>query len=392
MCWERVIGQHHAKDILIAAIRRGCVAHAYCIWGPDGVGKDALAIEFARVLNCSTPVVRDNCIEACDHCKDCLQISMLQHPNVQLIFSLPAASKSGSNDDESPILRLTDDQISQIQEQLLLKARNPYHDISIPHATQIRIAAIRDVRRTLQLSPPVGHGWRVVIISEADAMTLEAANAFLKTLEEPHARTTLILTTSRPDKLPPTVLSRCQRIHCGYLDEESIAMALVQREQVPLERARILAALAQGSYARALKLSLAADEDVLTDTAIHFLRLVLKQGRFRTELLTMIEQQLNVYDRMQVILLLRMILTWFHDAYRLSLHGSSAEPYLVFRHGNLRQALARFVERFAPHSYDTAIAAVESAITAIENNAQIPLTLVTLAIRLRRCMLPQSSL
>lgn len=142
MTWSRVVGQEHAKELLISAIKRGQLSHAYCIWGPPGVGKDALALELARVLNCLNPIETPSNIEACNQCQSCLQMSHLQHPNLHLVFALPSSTKSSSND-ESPLLRLSDDQISLIQEQIALKARNPYHDISIPNATQIRIAAIR---------------------------------------------------------------------------------------------------------------------------------------------------------------------------------------------------------------------------------------------------------
>jgi DNA polymerase-3 subunit delta' len=388
MRWKRVIGQEHAKDILIAAIRRQHVAHTYCFWGPEGVGKDALAIEFARVLNCLNPTVNQNSIEACDQCRSCRQMDTLQHPNLLFVFSLPAASKAAPSDDDSPLLRLSDDQISLIQEQLTLKAHNPYHNISIPNATQIRIASIRDVRRTLQLAAPVDHGWRVVIISEADTMTAEAANAFLKTLEEPHQRTTLILTSSRRDLLPETIRSRCQHIHCGTLSEELIASALVERQNVPIDRARIIAALAQGSYARALELALSTDDDdALADVMLTYLRTVVKPTRYRTELYSIIEKLFAQRDRQQLGLYLRTLMAWLHDAYRLQTVGPSAEPYVVFQHGSANTALRRFVEYYKSAHLEEAIDAVEAAIVAIESNAQVPLTMLALAFRLRRAII-----
>lgn len=381
MRWQRVIGQEHAKEILISAIRRDRIAHAYCLWGPEGVGKDALAIEFARVLNCSEPIVSTESIEACSRCKDCLQMSNLQHPNVRLVFSLPAAGKG--SDDDSPLVRLSDDHIALIQEQLALKAHDPYHDISIPNATQIRIASIRDVRRTLQLSAPLAHGWRVVIISEADAMTIEAANAFLKTLEEPHARTTLILTTSRRDQLPPTILSRCQQIHCGALSDDDIAAALVERENVSLDRARVIAALAQGSFRRAVELVRSSQDDDSSELALTFLRTALKPSRYQSELHGLIERRIATLDRQQIAVVLRLLVIWLNDAYRLRTL-SDASRYLAFREGDAATALRRFIERYTRARLDDAIEAVERAIAALESNAQVPLALVALAVRLRR--------
>ncbi|GIV54387.1 MAG: DNA polymerase III subunit delta' [Candidatus Kapaibacterium sp.] len=387
MKWKRVIGQSHAKDILIASIRSQHIAHAYCFWGPEGVGKDALALEFARVLNCQEPIETADSIEACDHCRSCLQMNTLQHPNLQLIFSLPATNRVGSNSDESPLLRLSDDQISLIQEQLILKAHNPYHNITIPNATQIRIASIRDVRRSLQLAAPVHHGWRVVIISEADAMTTEAANAFLKTLEEPHQRTTLILTSSRRDLLPETIRSRCQHIHCGTLSEDDIASALIERESLAPDRARIIAALAHGSYARALELANSTeDEDALAEIVLNFLRTLLKPSRYRNELAKLIEQRFAAVDRQHLRVYLRMLEAWLHDANRLVMIGDRANDYLVFQHGAASSAIRRFIAHYPHARLDKAICAIEDAIEAIESNAQIPLTLLTLAVRLRRAI------
>ena len=387
MTWSRVVGQEHAKELLVSAIKKGQLSHAYCIWGPPGVGKDALALELARVLNCMNPIETPSSIEACDQCQSCLQMSHLQHPNLHFVFALPSSTKS-SSDDESPLLRLSDDQISLIQEQLARKARNPYHDISIPNATQIRIAAIRDVRRLLHLTAPVDHGWRVVIISEADAMTNEAANAFLKTLEEPHARTTLVLTTSRREQLPATIRSRCQHIHCGYLSTEAIASALVEREGVAPDRARIIAALSHGSYAKAQELAALDQEDsLLTTQAIDFLRATLKRDRFRTGLVKAIEQMSSTNDRQNITMMLRTLLFWLHDAYRLITIGTHATEQLVFQHGSAYTSLQQFSAHYTRADLPRAIEAVERTITAIESNAQVSLALIVLALRLRDAIL-----
>ncbi|MCX7930819.1 MAG: AAA family ATPase [Chlorobi bacterium] len=394
MRWNRIVGQDHAKAILIAALRNGRLAHAYCIWGPSGVGKDALAIEVARVVNCSNPIETPESIEACNQCRNCVLMDSLQHPNVQLIFSLPAAGRSAATEDESPLLRLSDEHIALLQEQLAIKARNPYHDIRLPNATQIRIASIRDVRRTLQLSAPNQSGWRVVIISEADAMTTEAANAFLKTLEEPHPRTTLILTTSRRDHLPPTILSRCQHIHCGYLSDDQIAAALVERYGVPIERASIIATLAQGSFSRAIELVHSSrDIEQFSDFALKFLRTVAKPTRYRTELFGLVEQITSSADRTAIVIQLQMILAWLRDAHMLQSLGAAAANRLVFRFGDPHRSLQRFVEHYYHASLAEAINAVDDAIAAVESNAQVPLTLITLALRLRRALktVPHSS-
>ena len=97
-------------------------------------------------------------------------------------------------------------------------------------------------------------GWRVVIVSEADAMTEQAANAFLKTLEEPTPKTVIILTTSNKDRLLPTITSRCQLVRFSYLSDDEIAKALVDRYGLSEARARLVARLANGSFGKAIEL------------------------------------------------------------------------------------------------------------------------------------------
>ena len=159
MGWDRVIGQQRVKELLRRTLTSGTVAHAYLFWGGDGVGKDAMAIEFARALNCL-----ENKVDPCDNCASCKKVDVLQHPNISLIFALPVGKSEQSGDD--PITVLTDDQVSAIQEQIRLKAENPYHRLSVPKANFIKINSVRDVRREAALSAYEG-GKRVFIISHA---------------------------------------------------------------------------------------------------------------------------------------------------------------------------------------------------------------------------------
>lgn len=219
-------------------------------------------------------------------------------------------------------------------------------------------------------------------------MTNEAANAFLKTLEEPHARTTLVLTTSRREQLPATIRSRCQHIHCGYLSTEAITSALVEREGVALDRARIIAALAHGSYTKAQELAgLDKDDTALTTLAIDFLRATLKRDRFRTGLVKTTEQITSTLDRPNIAMMLRTLLVWLHDAYRLITIGAHATELLVFRHDTAYTSLQQFSAHYTRADLPRAIEAVERTIAAIESNAQVSLALIVLALRLRDAIL-----
>lgn len=387
MAWNSIIGQQRVKNILQRAVREGRIAHAYCLWGAEGIGKDALALEFAKTLNCEHPRTLNDGLEACDECKSCHQAAQLQHPNIQFVFSLPAGKSTSSEEKgTSPILRLSDDQIQLIQEQMRLKSTNPYHNITIPNAAQIRIASIRDVKKQISMSPPQ-RGRRFVIVSEADAMNQEAANAFLKTLEEPSSEVTIILTTSRREQILSTILSRCQQIRCDALFDEDIAHALAERESVPLEEARLVARLADGSYSKACEL-LGEDLRQMRVEIVNLLRIMLTPRfvlKFTHELENLSGRGSAEKDRSQLERMLILLLVWIRDAYALSVSEGHAEGNII----NIDQIedLKRFVGKFgAGGNLDAVAGAIERTIERIRRNVNISLALTTLALDVRQIL------
>lgn len=380
MPWSSVIGQYRVKNVLQRAIAEGRIAHAYCFWGPEGIGKDALAIEFAKTMNCEAPLRHNGTVESCGTCKSCAQAAVLQHPNIQLVFSLPAA-KSDDGKSGSYLLKLSDDQIRAIQEQIKAKAENPYHNITIPNATQIRIAAIRDVKKNVSMSA-TQRGRRFVIISEADAMNSEAANAFLKTLEEPNSNITIILTTSRRDQLLSTILSRCQQVRCDALPDHDIAAALGERLGVAAEEAALIARLADGSYSKACEL-LNDDLTELRTEIVNLLRAMLKQRNYILQLSHQIELMTGDKNRNRIEKMLILLLLWLRDAYALSV---SQNIDVIINIDQLTD-LQNFVRNFSQTPLDKAAAAIERSIELVRRNVDISLLLTTLALELRVLLL-----
>jgi DNA polymerase-3 subunit delta' len=380
MAWNSIIGQQRVKTILQRAILEHKIPHGYCFWGMEGVGKDALALEFAKTVNCPYPRETDDGIEACGTCKSCIQADKIEHPNIKFVFSLPAGKSADSRDD-SPIFRLTDDQIKLIQEQLQIKSENPYHNITIPNASQIRISSIRDVKKSVTMSASQ-QGRRVVIISEADEMTTEAANAFLKTLEEPHDEITLILTTARHDSLPQTILSRCQQIYCDALTDDDIADALTARMNLEYEEARLISSFAQGSYARACEF---LDENMrrMRLEVVDLLRSALKKTFYRAEVLSHLEKMTGEKDRTRVEMMLMLLMMWLRDCHAFAAARYDAPIINI----DQRDTIEKFATAFAGADYPSAISAVEDAIIHIRRNVQIQLTMLTLLITCRRIFL-----
>jgi DNA polymerase-3 subunit delta' len=208
-----VIGNAPALAVFRRAVQAGRPSHAYLLTGPEGVGKRTAALELAAGLNCGGED------RPCGECRSCRETMDLRHPDVE---------------------QVTPGGICDVGE---------HRDHA--ESRDIRICQVRRLERALSLTPYEG-GWRVVIIDPADALTTEAANAFLKTLEEPPGGTVLVLVTSREERLPETVRSRCQRVAFRGLSRAEVEAALRQR-RAGAEDAAAIAQQANGRMGWALR-------------------------------------------------------------------------------------------------------------------------------------------
>ena len=192
-----VVGQEHAVRVLRNAVRLGRLAHAYLLSGPRGTGKTTLAKILARAANCENPSEGD----PCGICSVCVGQGL--------------------------------------------------HTLEIDAASNRGIDEIRDLRERARYLPPEGR-WKVYIIDEAHMLTAEAFNALLKTLEEPPAHLIFVLATTEPERMPATVLSRCQRLRLRRLDiaeirEHLLAVAGSEGIALDADAAMVLARQAEGS-------------------------------------------------------------------------------------------------------------------------------------------------
>lgn len=199
MSFARVRGHERPLRLLRRVLAAGRLPHALLFSGPEGVGKRLAALELARALNCAVgdpPGTRD----ACGACSSCRMAGGEAHPDI-----------------------------------LLLE----------PEGRWLKIAQVREAERHAALTPYAGRR-RVIIVDGAEAMTLEAANAFLKTLEEPPGGAVIILVSAAPATLPPTVRSRCQEVRFGPLPD-AVVVELLEADGLGPGEARRAAALAGGS-------------------------------------------------------------------------------------------------------------------------------------------------
>jgi DNA polymerase III subunit delta' len=367
MSWSSIVGQERAKALLQRTLQSGRIAHAYLFYGPEGIGKDALAIEFAKSLLCI-----QGGIEACGVCPNCRRMNSFQHPNIKLVFALPVGKNENNGDD--PIDVLTEEQVAEVREQILMKAKDPYHRIEMTKANFIKINSVRDIKREAAMSG-IEEGKKIFTILNVDMMNNEASNSLLKTLEEPLPGTILLLTTSAKDQLLPTIVSRCQLIKCDILAENDIETALITRDGVDASVARLVAQLSNGSYSNARRLSMLNMTEERKDV-VEFLRLVL--GKRKTVLIDAIDELASSTDRPGIERWLKLLQSWLRDA--LLIQQQTHPPIME----DEKQSMDNFVRNFQQANLVAAIQSVEKAIAHLDKNVYLHLVLTALAIDLRK--------
>lgn len=207
--FDELIGQEHITKILKNAVKQQSLSHAYLFVGSRGTGKTSTARILAKAINCKTPSKDGNPCNECSACKSISNGSFLD------LIEIDAASNRG-------------------------------------------IDQIRDLKEKIEFTPTEGK-YKIYIIDEVHMLTNEAFNALLKTLEEPPSHVIFMLATTEAHKLPPTIVSRCQRydFKLGGTDEiKSVIAGAAKKEGVKLseDAVKLLAENARGSYRDALSL------------------------------------------------------------------------------------------------------------------------------------------
>ena len=314
---ENIPTQERVHSILNNFLQYESIPHAFLFSGPDGVGKENTAIQFAKNLAAirSKADEIDRIITA---------IEQLQEPYIKYIFPLPRGRNE--TDTSTPTEKLTSDEIDLIREQLKIKSKNPFHKIVIPKANSIKINSIRDIKKFLSLNYDET-GFRFIIISDAHLMNDEAQNALLKSLEEPPDNVVFILSTSMISKLRPTIISRCWKISFDPLPAEVIVEILTKKFQIEKSVSEEVAQFAMGSVQSALKL-IESDFQNLKEKTISILRYSF--GRKFHSAFEELNSVLSTKSSTEIHIVIFMILIWLNDIQknRLGLDNLFYNDYL----------------------------------------------------------------
>lgn len=215
MPFHDITGHERPIGLLKAALRHERLAHAYLFHGEASIGKALVATKLAQTLNCEQPAAANE-QDCCGRCRACVQIAARTHPDYFVI--------------------------------------EPDRELAVP---QIKIEQVREIEQQFIYRPLIG-ARKICLIDDADRLTIGAANALLKTLEEPPGHGLFILISSRPYALPITIRSRCQSLRFTPPAQTQVEAAVILKRELPPNDARFLALVAEGRIGEALTLDTAA--------------------------------------------------------------------------------------------------------------------------------------
>ena len=377
-----LIGQPEVSEFLRGVIARGRYANAYLFHGPAGVGKGTAALAFARAALCervtgaapaadegaslfgdAAPAMAATGDDACGECRACRMSRRLGHPDLKFVFPVSGEEKE------------LDQTILDTME---LLRENPLHVFRYEKAASIRISQTRELLGELAYRPHSA-ARRIVVLRDCDRMREDQFSALLKSIEEPGVATVWVLTTSRLSRVPVTIRSRCQKVRFAPLAESLVLDTLVRQAEVDELEARMLAALAGGSLARALGM-IDADPalNVQRDQAIALLTPAM-DGK-PAALWDAIQKAtgFNKLGREQLRQMIEFHQLWLRDILRAR-YGAPPESLVNRDRAELIGQLAR---RLDAHEVRRRLMVTEEALRSIDGNISTDLTLFSTLARI----------
>jgi DNA polymerase-3 subunit delta' len=318
----KIIGHQHILAFFAAVQNSGQPRHAYLLSGPSQVGKRTLLRAFAQALVCQADSPRQD--GPCGQCIACRKVQHGTSPDVSSV--LPAEGKKTIGIDE-----------------------------------------IRQLLRDAALQPQESR-YRIFLLPDCELMTIESANALLKTLEEPPQRTILLLSTNNEAAVPSTILSRCQVLPVGLVASAEIKAALIADWGQSEEQARILSILAAGRPGWAIN---ASQDEALREQRLAWINALVRLCSSGVAQ-RLAEAAKLAQDREHLEALLETWLLWWRE---VLLVAEGRPPS-----GLLADEYAPLARQSGGSAARAAIAAIQMALEQLEQNAPARMVLETLVL------------
>lgn len=255
---SNIIGHEKIKKYIAGSLKEAKMSHGYLFSGPNGIGKRLLSLGVSKTIFC-----KESDEEACGNCSACHKFDSLNHPDIMLVEA---------------------------------------------DGNSIKNKQVEDMQSFIKIKPNESEK-KIVIINDAEKMTVSAQNRILKTLEEPPSYGMMFLISSRPHSLLPTIKSRCQILDFGKIEDDLIEKYLINIEDVSAEKARLISKFADGSLRIA--------KDIVTSEKFkeHREQVVkLSDALIKKELMKVYDLLIEIGDQKEdVNELLDLLNVWFRD-------------------------------------------------------------------------------
>lgn len=337
----RITGHEWAVQGLERSLSAGRLAHAHLFTGPHAIGKTTLARALAQALECTGTV------RPCGKCPACQKVAHNLHPDVLVVEGVPP--RFDFDQDPPPPPRASDRE-----------------------RRTLRIRQIRDAEHWLSRSPFQGRH-KILILRRFEEAEEAAANAFLKTLEEPPSYARLILTARDATLLLPTIVSRCQVLSLRPLPLESVEAALAGGWQVDPGKARLLARLSGGRLGWAARAH--ADPSIWDLRVTHLDELATTLAEGRAERLTRAGELAK--DAEGLPELLEEWVDWWRDVVLIQ-SGKAAR----IKNADRERLLQDHAQRLTLEQVSAALAETRATMRRLEQNANTRLALEVLLLKL----------
>jgi len=350
--FENLIIQDKIKSFFKKVIQNDHLAHAYLFHGNKGTGKVSFALELAKALNCINPEYKP-----CGECPACVKIANSGHPDVKFVFPI---SKSVKEEKHSGLIKQ--------------KTQHPFKKLAISGHLNIPIETIRELKKEAMYAPFEAKK-RLFIISGIEYFSREAANSFLKLLEEPPDNLMIILITNDINSILDTIRSRCQPILFPMFSEDQI-MKIVARYFDPNDDLKALIRINQNDIGEVLH-SIENSEEDIRPIIVNYMRAVASNKW--TEINKINEAIVQTRDKNKALEFINMMLLWISDAFRFSTIKSTDSLLNI----DMQEVIAKFSTHYDQIDYHQLIYLLEQAYQDIKINLNVSLTLTDLSVNMQ---------
>jgi DNA polymerase-3 subunit delta' len=246
MNFSQIPGQKEIKAKLLWSVREERVSHAQLFTGTEGCGSMALALAYAKYISCENRTDSDSC----GTCKSCIKYEKLIHPDLHFVFPVIKGKKT-----TDPV---SDNYLEEwrefVKKSPFFTLNNWMDSIEVGNAQGMIFASeASEIIKKLSLKT-FESDFKIMIIWLPEKMHQATANKLLKMIEEPPEKTLFLLVSEDPDKVIPTIISRCQLVKVPSFSSRDIEKYLTERFNIPVEKASDISRVSNGNISRAVEL------------------------------------------------------------------------------------------------------------------------------------------